>query len=303
MTKNAYTIEDFEEIQKQQQYKHIGLFDSDGEKILAYNSNSVTPALRIKEIKTRLKSPGLPDGVYLIKCKGTLSKGGRADVYPIVKGDIEDQEFIIQSNGTKATPNLAENSVISYQGALQMQVENATLKIENEALKKEVKELKEELSNIEWIDEDEEKEQTLGERAKSWFEDMIPIIDPLITQHYKLQDKKIHLAMIREYRKQGQPMPNQKKRPVDDQSTDDQTKYDTTGVQIMGERIMNYVNEHQDEPEKFNKMAALYNDCQSPDDFFVKFQEAFDDETYQDLMQYVQDDQEEQEEEEGDDNG
>ena len=80
-----YNLSDFEKVLKDQGYKHIGLFDSNGKAIIAFNNTHKTASDRFKEIKKRLSAAALPDGFYVIKCKNYITKATTSDDYTIKK--------------------------------------------------------------------------------------------------------------------------------------------------------------------------------------------------------------------------
>ena len=83
----VYTIDEFKQIQNNQNYKYIGLFNQQGQPLVPFNSNKQTPGQRLREIETRLMSEALPDGYYFIKCKNTVYTKTPSDDYAILKGN------------------------------------------------------------------------------------------------------------------------------------------------------------------------------------------------------------------------
>lgn len=245
-----YKIDDLRRIQNEQQYRYIGLFDSAGQQIIPFNPNRVTNETRLREIETRLISQGLPDGYYIVKCKNSTGKNVRTDDYTFYKGDN-------LSEGLPPAPQIVEKvqftpEVLTYDGALKLQIDLERLKLENQSLKKEIESLKAELSEAETLSEDTSANATLWESAKGFLSEIVGIGAPLLDKHFELKEKQLALkAMELQRLRPAQPQPKPTTNP------DNQNK------QIIEDFILTY----QDDADTYEHLAHLYNTAVNQEDF------------------------------------
>ena len=78
------TLEKFKEIQSDQNYKHIGLFNRDGAALVRFNSTNKTPSDRLEMIEKRLSSPTLTDEYYIIKGKNNTQADRDWETYMFI---------------------------------------------------------------------------------------------------------------------------------------------------------------------------------------------------------------------------
>jgi len=250
----VYTIDQFKQIQANQNYKYIGLFNQQGQPLIPFNSNKLSASERLREIETRLLSEALPDGYYFIKCKNTVYVKTPSDDYAIRKG-----EQLSENAQTVAPVQIIEKpvfqpEVLSYQGALKLQVEVERLKMENSNLKREIENLKVEIEENKLLSEEEAP--GLMQNAKSWLEDIMSIGAPLLDKHFQLKERQLELR-AHELRMLNA---NQPARPMQ------RPENDIRPEQNKG-NIENIILTFQDNPDTYNKLAEFYNSAQSVEEF------------------------------------
>jgi hypothetical protein len=208
----SYNIEEIIDICKNQDYGFVCLTDSKGAELIPYNSRN-TAGERLDEIKTRLSSPALKDGVYYVKCKHTNRKNALSDDYLVYKGDKLSENVIIQ----QPAPISAE--VLTYESALKFQVRIKELELENQKLLDDLRAAKQTISEFEaeMLSEDDESEDeseaapTMFESAKDFLSEMIQVAAPLLDKHFDLKQQALNLEAHKILRGQqmAQPRPTQ----------------------------------------------------------------------------------------------
>ena len=208
----SYNIDEIINICKDQDYGFVCLTDSKGAELIPYNSRN-TAGERLDEIKTRLSSPALKDGVYYVKCKHTNRKNALSDDYLVYKGDKLSENVIIQ----QPAPISAE--VLTYESALKFQVRIKELELENQNLLEDLRAAKQTISEFEaeMLSEDDESEDeseaapTMFESAKDFLSEMIQVAAPLLDKHFDLKQQALNLEAHKILRGQqmAQPRPTQ----------------------------------------------------------------------------------------------
>lgn len=268
----VYTIDQFKTIQNNQNYKYIGLFNQQGQALVPFNSNKQTPAQRLREIETRLLSEALPDGYYFIKCKNTVYTKTPSDDYAIMKGEQ------LSEPGQEIAPiqiiekPVFQPEVLSYSGALKLQVDLERLKMENANLKREIDDLKIEIEENRLLSEEEET-PSLMQNAKSWLEEIMQIGAPLLDKHFQLKERSLELRAheLRLLNASKQERPLQK---PETQMRAEENKND----------IENIIMTFQDNPETYNKLAEFYNSAQNVEEFLHNVK-MFDENIYNEFAQ------------------
>ena len=248
-----FLMKDIFEIQEEQKYKYIGLYDQSGNKVIPFNSNATSANSRLKEIETRLLSAGLKDGFYNVCCKNAL-KGGTADNYLIKKGEN------LSENTTANIPivQTLPPDLLSYQQALKLNVEVERLKMENTALKKEIELFKQEQREQELTllneEEDESPLPGLMENAKSFLTEAMSFVAPLLDKHFELKEKQLGLQAIQIQNR----MNNNTKRPSPEQPGSKAREKNNT---------KDFILSYKDQTEVYEKLAAFYNNATSEEQF------------------------------------
>lgn len=190
----SYNIEEIIDICNNQGYGFVCLTDGKGAELIPYNSRN-SAGERLDEIKTRLSSPALKDGVYYVKCKHTNRKNALSDDYLVYKGDKLSENVIIQ----QPAPISAE--VLTYESALKFQVRIKELELENEKLRDDLKAANATIAEMETQmlsedeDEDEEPEAapTMFESAKEFLSEIVQVAAPLLDKHFDLRQQALNL--------------------------------------------------------------------------------------------------------------
>jgi hypothetical protein len=236
-----YTIDQIKDIQNQQNYKYVGLFDQSGRAVITFNANNISPLSRLKEIETRLLSQALPDGYYFVKCKNVMAKNGTTDDYCLMKGEKLSEPpapIIVESKAFQP-------EVLTYEGALKLQVDLERHKIENASLKQKIQDLEAELAEMSTLSENEEQQPVV-----SWIEQLTQIAAPLLDKHFQLKEQQLALKAYE--LKNRLP----EKAPVRTKKAEDHKK-------LIEDTIMSF----QDEPDVYEQLAALYNSALNQEDF------------------------------------
>ena len=260
-----YQIKDLRKIQQEQQYKYVGLFDYNGAQIIPFNPNRVTNETRLREIETRLISQGLPDGYYIVKCKNSTGKSVKTDDYTFYKGEklgeiAPPAPVVVQAPAPTAGPE-----VLTYEGALKLQVELERLKLENSSLKQQIDDLKSELSEIETLGEENKETAGMWDNAKSFLSELVSVGAPLLDKHFELREKSLALKALEIQSKAPAPRPNQQ------------------AAQKQAE-IMAFIESFKtDDPETYNELVNIYNGAAHQADFMEKLA-AYDQELFNTLQ-------------------
>ena len=246
-----FLIKDIFDIQKEQGYKYIGLFDQQGNKVIPFNSNASSSNDRLKEIEKRLTSAGLQDGFYNICCKNAL-KGGTADNYMIKKGENLGES----TNANIPIVQTLPPDLLSYAQALKLNVEVERMKLENAALKKDIENLKKELIENQSFMSEEEENNTPGmlENAKTFMSEAMGFIAPLLDKHFELKEKQLGLQAVQIQHRLDNS--NRTKRPSPEQAG-------MKDKNLTESFIMNY----KDDTEVYEQLATFYNEAISKEQF------------------------------------
>jgi hypothetical protein len=260
-----YQIEDLRKIQQEQQYKYVGLFDYNGAQIIPFNPNRVTNETRLREIETRLISQGLPDGYYIVKCKNSTGKNVKTDDYTFYKGEklgeiAPPAPVVVQAPAPTAGPE-----VLTYEGALKLQVELERLKLENNNLKQQIEDLKNELSEIETLGEENKETAGMWDNAKSFLSELVSVGAPLLDKHFELREKSLALKALEIQSKAPAPRP-------------------TNNPDQRNKEIQIFIKSYQeDEPEIYEELVKIYNSASNQADFMEKLA-AYDQELFNELQ-------------------
>jgi len=200
-----YSLSDFAKILKDQKYKHIGLFDANDKQIVTFNSTHKTSVDRLDDIKTRLGSPALSDGFYVIKCKNYVGRAEPTDNFTITKGNPKEEELPKGIEVKEETKESLADNVLSYESALELNNRLNRLELENEQLKKDNEALEAELE--EEPEDEPEEENELAENAKTYISQLAEMFIPILNTHYEQADRKLKMDELRLVNQvQGQPM-------------------------------------------------------------------------------------------------
>jgi len=230
--RKIFTLPDALKEIRDQAFKHVNLCELDGQPLVTYNIVAKPVEPKLKEIEKRWKS--LPDGVYLMNCKGVYGSKTRGFPYYVCKGnmspDVKLPEFV-QEKAPEKKNTLAEVNVLSYEQALEKESKIKSLEYQVQTLTKEVADLKLENAELETQLQDAENEEAegaglsdLGEKLGNWAEKIMPVLAPLADQFFQLQNKRLQHEQIKLMHEAGYELPGVKKarnglnghkRPVD----------------------------------------------------------------------------------------
>jgi hypothetical protein len=257
------TIEEFKEIQEDQDYKHLGLFNRSGDPLVRFNSTNKSPGERLEMIEKRLKSPTLIDSVYILKAKNNTQKDTLTDDYIIVK----DQETMKQTHtmpdgsimpGATHIETLSEHKtgVYNFKEGIELNSKLIRAELENDHLKIRIQELERVIEDL----EDQLKEaETLGDEQKTPIQDFlqetlktaIPIFDKFI----ELKERKIQLA------EQGATQTQQAPENPEFRNLNQD------GADILDEKIKAFILVQ--DPETQDYLKQCYNSSNTLDGFFT----------------------------------
>jgi hypothetical protein len=272
----SYDINEVIEICNSQGYGFVCLTDQKGAELIPYNSRN-TPAERLEEIKTRLSSPALKDGVYIVKCKHTNRKNALSDDYLIYKGET------LGEAPTITIPTVTAE-VLTYESALKLQVKIKELELECENLRKDlieanntIQELENELEEVNTLSEEEEENQALNEKpsqmetVKEFLSELVTIGAPLLDKHFDLKQQALNLEAQKLLRGYGTTRPQQN-RPQ--QAPAKHTE------QIL--KVENWIQSKQNDSEIYNGLVAIYNNSKTVEQFMELLRD-FNIELYEEL--------------------
>lgn len=175
-----------------QGYKYCCLQNSSSQTLLPYNrisSDKNGAAKKLAEIKKRLTA--LPDGQYFINCKNSFSFQSPGDLFPIIKGTGTPMNEQIQPMlNLHIPPNKGDgNKVMTYQEALILTQENATMKAECAFLRTENIRLQAELAAHK-TQLSEAPEQPVWQE---WVDNTLPSLMPVVDRFMGMEERKLAL--------------------------------------------------------------------------------------------------------------
>ena len=180
-------------------YKYICLCNSDGAQLVNYNNGKAPKAQKIAQIKKRLESEALPDGIYKIMARDAL-KGETADEIIFIKGKGAPADQPEKKTTLKECSEAP--AVLTYAEAVRLNTEVARLNFEvqslteqNSRLIKDIEELEQELEQLSTAAAEKLSEpapstlSTLGTQIK----DILPSITALFDTHFQLKDRQLKI--------------------------------------------------------------------------------------------------------------
>lgn len=193
----TYTIDELDNIFKEDTYPYVALFSDTNKMLVPYPANTaVTKEGRAgwERVKKRLLSTGLQDGFYTVKGKSSPLKNVAPDVFCFKKGNVKEKDL---SPIPLADPPAKVEHVLTYDAAIKSNKDISELTAEVNRLEMEItqkdqciKELEEDLS-----DSDREIGE-LSERSKvgngrEYIEDLITTAAPILDRHFDLENRKL----------------------------------------------------------------------------------------------------------------
>lgn len=266
-----FKLLDIERMLTEQGYKFVCLCDSQGKQILPYNSvgKTTTTALeRFEDIKKQLNSEALPDGYYIVKCKMSM-RTNHFDPYTIYKGQLNDSAPVPVAPLIVEKPTF-QPEVLTYEGALKLQIELERYKLENAALKKEIESLKAEIDNLEsetMLSEEQDDKNELLSNAKSFLSEIVSFAAPLLDKHFELKEKALGLKAIELNAKTNFA---QRPKPAPEQKTQDVTLW---------------IKTFEEEPETYNSLVEIYNKATGLNNFYESLR-AYDEQLFKNCLNY-----------------
>jgi hypothetical protein len=277
----VFNFEDIKKIQADQQYKYVGLFDQSGTQIIPFNPNRTSVSQRLREIETRLISQGLNDGYYFVKCKNSTGKQVKADEYLVYKGEqLSENAPIIPQIVEKP---VFQPEVLTYDGALKLQIELERYKLENASLKREIDSLNQQIQSIEseQLLSEEEEEPGMIDNAKSFLSEMVSYVAPLLDKHFELKQQALGLkALELQHRLDPKDRRRPRTNPVEPIKKHSVNDYDPGGGFIE-----DYILTKQDDPDTYEILAELYNTATDQEDFLRNLKEV-NEELFNELDQW-----------------
>ena len=184
----TYTINEFLTAHKKDNFKFIRLESETGEVIIHYNNNKRSVKDRIAEITEFINADSTPDGIYNVKVKNSVHTKPHLN-FTVVKGDVKPKENLSEEPRPN-NPGMSEH-VLSFQQALDLQVENAKLKMQLEAKEKECNDLIDELEEL----ENESPEEPLGEPdpVESFMKNLLPQFIPIADRYFDIKERHLRL--------------------------------------------------------------------------------------------------------------
>lgn len=212
MEKQIYKFPEIEQIIDEQKYKYCSLENYSGETLIPWNSIKAPLKKRIEEIRTRIKR--LPAGIYAVNCKTVYGTHAKGDRYYFTIGKVRAED-LQESKSPIVTERVIEKSSdkLSVEKALENFETIAELKSENARLRAKVEQLEREIEELETELEDPENLQDSEPNGlEKMFKELIPVIDPIATKYFELEEKKLNFNQAKFLSENGYEIPGMKKR-------------------------------------------------------------------------------------------
>ena len=173
----------------------LSIVDIEGNTIVPKQQNKFTTAADIKKqaekINTYLKTA--PNGTYVIE--GRIGSASKPTQIVIDKGEVAPATAVDNSAQSRGISDPGANSVLSYDSALAMQNQIATLTAENNRLRDLVEALEGDLADI----EEAEPQQMAESPAMSAIGAVAPIIPGMIDHYFKAQKERLEFEKMKFY--------------------------------------------------------------------------------------------------------
>lgn len=193
-----YTLNELEKISKNGSYKFLGLFTPDGKPLLHYNGIIKDRSKRWNEIKERLTSKGLPDGLYIVQMKNSIRKDCIPDSFCFKQGDVKEDQ--IPAIPAIPAPVLSEGSekVLSWSSALELRTENERLKLELAQAKKDLDFKEERIAEMEAEfngdnDDPDQEPDSLSQGGQGLIQGLLPSLIPALDKFFSQRDAELIL--------------------------------------------------------------------------------------------------------------
>jgi len=198
---DIYTIEQIETILDSEDFRHVCLCDAQGDDVIKYNPNTIPVGKRWDQIKKKLKSDVLADGVYCVKMKTNIQKNTKEFPFYTEKGntDTTPSQVDLTPKKTLSDP-FPVNGGLSVAEIIDLKSENRILADENNRLKQEVDDLTQQVDELQ--DEIDKQPATLqeGEGMNSTIKgitDGLQSFIPVLDRKYDMEEKRIALEEAR----------------------------------------------------------------------------------------------------------
>lgn len=204
---DIYTLEQIKKLSIEQGYKFCQLVGMSGEEFVPWNPSNYSGgfAKRFEDIQKRLKSPTVPDGLYIIKCKVHQKTTVTPDSFTVQKGDVTPEQatkIIVEHS----SPEMLSESQMGVTEVIELRVSSQLMSHENERLKAEVAELQEKVTALE-ADLEEADDDTLSQRGPGhiaeYLKELGPTLIPIADRYFDLEQSKLELETIKELKNQG----------------------------------------------------------------------------------------------------
>lgn len=286
MNANTYTLDEIQKAVTDTGYKYLSLCKANGQQVIAYNSGGVKAADRWPEIRRRLASKQLPDGLYIVLAKNTQGKANLPDEFYFQKGKVQQLEEAPKI-GSILKPAANNPEVTTFSEVLKMKNRITELEFENAALKAQIDDLEEQVEELE--EQAEQAPETLKEqpdflsRAGEWLQSTLIAVQPIIDKHYELKEKQIQneTARLMIASKQAPnfapPQPQTQSKP-----------HQTDAVEYTAESIKKFIEAQAEagDVDKYEALATIYNNAADFNDFYNKVKQ-YDAETFDDLVKFI----------------
>ncbi len=266
----TYDLKDIPKIINDGGYKYCGLFTQNGSKIIPYNSNRIKIEDRIEEIIRRIEKGGLPDGYYCIKCKTSYSSNATADDFYIYNGEMIDLSE--EPTATIIEEKIVSPNVLTYESALKLNVELASLKLENKALKNKIEDLEIELAQLEEDDNLADAPKSTFEQVKDFGEQLINVAAPLLDRHFK--NKEMELTLKAQQLPQFNNMPGQFPNYNTSQDPHIKQTAENSDVPFFSQELEEFIFSPEHNENEKGILEVLFYNSESEEDFMKKLNDA-----------------------------
>lgn len=289
MNANTYTLDEIQKSINETGYKYVSLAKANGQQVIAYNAGRTTPADRWQEIRRRLCSKQLPDGLYIVLAKNTQGNKNLPDEFYYQKGKPQP---MAENALTKPEPPARNNpEVTTYTEVLKLKNRITELEFENKALLKRIDELEEEIEELE--EELETAPTTLQEnqpdflsRAGEWIQNTMITVQPIIDKFMEQRDKQIQNETLRLMIASGKmPAMPQAQAPTPQPET---PQHQTDAINYTVAKITEFIEAQAQagDVDKYEELATIYNGAADLNDFYNKVKK-HDVNTFNELVKFI----------------
>lgn len=251
--KKLITIEEFENVYNDLDFRHLALYDSGANALTSFNAPGENRrARKFNEIKKYLLNPNTPDGVYIIKTKDKIKGSNQATIdYHIVKGNpggSPEAPATIQPI-VYNQPQQNNSADLTIDQVIELKSKVARLEIENENLRAKIEELEDEL-------EDQSLDEAPGSTTTDFISSLAENLTPLLDKFLNQRDKKLQIEEARLTYQIKKDLMGEA--PEEDQELPEEEHNTITFEEFTGMSSDQLTALRNEQPEAYNELMSNY---------------------------------------------